>query len=651
MFLARLAAPVPDSSGSERIDVQRLAASSPLILNTVHGDLHVARFAADLASAGRVPVWARLAPYDLDRPSLDRLARASLARPGAGRTAEPSVAVVESDDRGRAELLLRTISSTYPKGRTPAGIVLRYLPPEEERGITPPARPVPSAVAGADVVDGATRERLWQVTAGRPALFDNVLQATHLLASGDLADIARRSENHVELTRRLAGRLLTDLRPDTRAILGFVSLLGYCHERFASTEPVLTECADLPWWILLSGGWRQLEPVWREGIRAACASATQQHLPMLARLVAELMEDGATDEAVELCLDAGYPGMASDLMAEFTPDVVAADCPRTVARWLSRLPIGQRGRHDAIASATVDAAGPRRRWWPSWWHRATTRDDMLHPVPNRRSNSDRPPVAGDTAASAPALEARLFGPMDISVGGRRVEQWHGRKTRTILAYVLLNRAHAVPRDVLTTTFWPDASPDAARNRLHVTLHALRTDLRSVSPVPIVVFEQGYIVNPQLAVRLDVEAFEGAMSSGRRAEKDGDLDRALAAYRESLTRYGGDLLAGQSHDDWALLPREHLRMSMLDALERTAQIEFELGLYAECVDAGQHLLTLDFCREDVHRLLMRAYSRLDQLHLAMRQFQVCSRQLRLEFDMAPAPETIRLIERIRIREPV
>lgn len=671
MFLARLAAPVPDPSAPERLDVRSLAASSPLILNTVRGNLHVARFAADLASAGWTPVWARLAPYDLDRSSLDRLARTLLTRSSTASPAGLGVAaVVESDDLGRATSLLRSICAAHPDRPTPAGIVLRYLTPEEECGIRPQTRQPPSAIIGADTIDAATSERLWQVTAGRAVLFESALRAEHVFAPGDLADIVWHSHNHVELARRIAGRLLADVRPDTRAMLGFVALLGYCHERFASTESVLTECADHPWWILLAGGWRQLEPVWRDGVRAACASRAQQHLPLLARLVAELMEDGAADEAVELCLDAGYTGMASDLLADLSPNLIAIERPRALARWLRRLPLGERARHEVIASAAVDVPGdrdpnpdcqatsgasdvsaPRHRWWPQWWHRTTGRGDALHPVPRPRTGSDSPPGTLDAVMSTRVLDARLFGSMDISICGRRVEQWHGKKTRTILAYVLLNRAHAIPREVLTTTFWPDASPDISRNRLHVTLHALRADLRSVSPVPVVVFKHGYVLNPQLTVRLDVEEFEGALASGRSAEKEGNLEGALAAYQESLARYRGDLLTGQSDDEWALLPREHLRMSMLDALEKTAQIEFELGLYAECVDAGLHLLSLDFCREDVHRLLMRAYTRLGQQHLAMRQFQVCARQLRREFEMEPARETIHLLERIRAREPV
>ena len=82
-----------------------------------------------------------------------------------------------------------------------------------------------------------------------------------------------------------------------------------------------------------------------------------------------------------------------------------------------------------------------------------------------------------------------------------------------------------------------------------------------------------------------------------------------------------------------------------------QMTFDAGRYEECVDTGQRLVTLDLCREDVHRLLMRAYARLEQPHRAIRQYRACLRQLGTELDVEPSPETVRLYQLIRARRPV
>jgi Bacterial transcriptional activator domain len=49
--------------------------------------------------------------------------------------------------------------------------------------------------------------------------------------------------------------------------------------------------------------------------------------------------------------------------------------------------------------------------------------------------------------------------------------------------------------------------------------------------------------------------------------------------------------------------------------------------------------------------MRSYSRLGQLHLAVRQYRICVEALRAELGVEAAGETIDLDERIRRREPV
>jgi DNA-binding SARP family transcriptional activator len=58
-----------------------------------------------------------------------------------------------------------------------------------------------------------------------------------------------------------------------------------------------------------------------------------------------------------------------------------------------------------------------------------------------------------------------------------------------------------------------------------------------------------------------------------------------------------------------------------------------------------------CREEIHRMAMRCYARLNQPHLAARQYHLCERQLRGELGAAPAATTRQLYERIRRREHV
>jgi DNA-binding SARP family transcriptional activator len=622
------------------------------VIDLLPGEVHVERLASDLARPGRAPRWIRLAPYDLDRPALDDLAAAIGDKTGrTAQTARP--VVVESNDRQQAERFLSRLALAEPPGPAQC-VVLHYVEVgQERRRATPVGRVMHPAALGLEALERLTGSRL--------ALYDSVLDAGRRLRPGDLATIIEQSRDVDELTAQLAGRVLQDIPLRTKTLLGFAALLGYCHPRFASLEPVMDSCGYFPWWTELTGEWRRFEPVWRDAVFAVCRSDLRPQVPLLGRLVGELAEDGALSAAIELCLDAGYPGTASDLMAGAGPDLLSAGRALSVRRWLARLPRVSRRRHRALA-AQARAAGAAarraerkvRRNEPGRTSRPSRPADALSAArPGGQSGVTEPAQGPHLAGTSPLiLQAHLLGPVDISIDGQQVEQWHGRKGALLLAYLLLHRANRpVPRDAMAATFWPDAPPEASRNRLHVTLHALRADLQSASPIPVVLFNHGYKLNPELDVRLDTEEFEHAAARAKQAENDGDIEAALGAYRHAAREYHGDLLSDHPYDDWTLLPREHYRVKMLDVLGRAAQLAFDDGRYPESVETGQRLLALDYCREDLHRLLMRAHSRLGRPHLAMHQFEICSRQLRRELNMAPAGETIHLYDRIRARLPV
>jgi len=646
------AAPLSDPAARVGVPLSGLSSSSPLVINLLPGEVHLERLASDLARPGRAPRWIRLAPYDLDRPTLDDLAAAIGDETGGGAQTERPV-VVESDDRQQAERFLSRLALAEPPGPAQC-VVLHYVEVGKERTRAAPAGRVmhPGTVC---------HEALERLTGSRLAFHDSVLDAGRRLRPGDLATIVEQSGDVDELTAQLAGRLLQDIPLQTKTLLGFAALLGYCHPRFASLEPVLDSCGYFPWWTELTGDWRRFEPVWRGGVLAACRSDPWPQVPLLGRLVGELAEDGAVSAAIELCLDAGYPGTASDLIAGVGPDLLSAGRALSVRRWLARLPRISRRMHRALAAQAraADAAARRAerkagRDEPGRTSRLPRAAGGLSAArPRPRSGVSEPAEGPHLASISPlVLQAHLLGPVDISIGGQRVEQWHGRKGALLLAYLLLHRTdRPIPRDAMAATFWPDAPPEASRNRLHVTMHALRADLQSASPMPVVLFNHGYKLNPELDVRIDTEQFERAAARAKQAENDGDIESALGGYRHAAREYHGDLLSDHPYDDWTLLPREHYRVKMLDVLGCAARLAFDDGRYPESVETGQQLLALDFCREDLHRLLMRAHARLGRPHLAMRQFEICSRQLRRELDMAPAGETIDLYDRIRARLPI
>lgn len=648
MLLGRVEAPLPTAPGrgvKPRPAHSGLAGLAGLTgltglgrpngLNTPNG-LDDIRLAAELASAGRTAMWARLGPYDLDPTSLAALAGAMLATspPVPPRGLSPTVhdgspsntrvVVIEAagprPNADQVETFLAQLGTAWPHPQTRLDVLLHH----HSQTCLP----------------------------GEPAA------RSEFGSPGRFADPTRTA---------LAARLISELGPQTRTALHLAALLGYCHQRFDSLEPVITECAAMPWWIPLTGNWWQVEWSWRPEILAVCDRYEPPGLSALTRLVSELIEDGAGDEAIELCLEAGAGGLASDLLSELGPRLLRADRPRAVARWIDLVPAEERDRHRQLTRDLTrlnhrHRKPSGRRWWPLGHRDATDEPTDLGVMGELSELGEigRPPGLdglsglsglGGLGPTTVALNARLFGRMEVSVGGDLVQPWHSRKGRVLLAHLLLHRGQPVPREVLETALWPEATADAARNRLHVTLHALRRDLRTVALLPVVVFERGYILNPELNVDLDIESFEKAMADGRTAMRNEEREASLTHFREAIAFYRADLLTEQTDEDWTMLPREHLRVGMLDARAAVARLAFDLGRYAECVLAGQELLDLDFCREDLHQLLIRAYARLHQPELAIRQFGICAEQMQAQFAMRPAIETVRLLERVRSRAPV
>jgi DNA-binding SARP family transcriptional activator len=98
-----------------------------------------------------------------------------------------------------------------------------------------------------------------------------------------------------------------------------------------------------------------------------------------------------------------------------------------------------------------------------------------------------------------SITAHLLGELRIAFGERTVEAWASGRGRAVLEYLIVHRHGKVRRDRLMTAFWPDASPEAARNSLNVAIHGLRQSLRAVAgDTPVVIYrDQNYFIEPTL----------------------------------------------------------------------------------------------------------------------------------------------------------
>jgi DNA-binding winged helix-turn-helix (wHTH) protein len=151
-------------------------------------------------------------------------------------------------------------------------------------------------------------------------------------------------------------------------------------------------------------------------------------------------------------------------------------------------------------------------------------------APLRRA-TDTTLAPGRGAPRRGVVEARLFGTLQLRVDGTPVTSWVGQRGPSVLRFLLSRQGHGWARDELLAEFWPEVSPDAARNRLQVAVSGLRRTLQAATNLHMIEYaDGGYRINPDLLVDVDVERFNRALSAARAAERAGASDGALAAYR-------------------------------------------------------------------------------------------------------------------------
>lgn len=249
----------------------------------------------------------------------------------------------------------------------------------------------------------------------------------------------------------------------------------------------------------------------------------------------------------------------------------------------------------------------------------------------------------DTSAPEAEVAARVLGPLDLTVDGRRVLRWNSLKARTVFQYLVIQMGRPVRREVLMDLMWPDHTLGSARNNLNAALYSLRSTLSQHGHNgQYILYQDGcYLPNPELSWWIDRNEFLAAMQHAESARRERDLPRAVHVYTQAVRLYRGPLFEDDGDGDWYLPEQRRLKDLYLQALERLTEMHIDRRDLARAVQYGQLALSADQCCEAVHRLLMRCYALQHQQQLVSRQYQLCCAALQDELGVAPGADTVRL----------
>lgn len=242
------------------------------------------------------------------------------------------------------------------------------------------------------------------------------------------------------------------------------------------------------------------------------------------------------------------------------------------------------------------------------------------------------------------LRLRLFGTLCAAVDdgqGSAQELVLTGRPAGLLAFMALAQGRFFTRAELATALWSERADGVSAGCFNTVLWRLRRVLDGTRlPASRLIASDhrgGLGLDPQTRLHLDVFTFQRLVEPVLNKTLDSCRPEDVAALREGVQLYQGDVLAGFT-DAWALRERERHRRLLLNALGRLIQLAMLAGDWESGIRHAQAILDHDPLREDVHRELMRLYVHNGQRALALRQFEDCRAALKRELAIQPMRET-------------
>ena len=140
----------------------------------------------------------------------------------------------------------------------------------------------------------------------------------------------------------------------------------------------------------------------------------------------------------------------------------------------------------------------------------------------------------------------LLGGFRVSVGSTTIIQdtWRLRKAAALVKLLALAPGHRMHREQAMDLLWPDSGTRAASNNLRKALHVARGTLDPDAGSRALASEdESLVLCPRDDLWVDVDAFEEAAATARRAQRTGSLQgchravRRASSYPRTATRSG------------------------------------------------------------------------------------------------------------------
>ena len=244
-------------------------------------------------------------------------------------------------------------------------------------------------------------------------------------------------------------------------------------------------------------------------------------------------------------------------------------------------------------------------------------------------------------------ELRIYciGAVEIWIGDTPVprEMWRTSRSLHILARLALAPRHSAVQDSLLEEFWPGTAPQRSKRNLSQALTDLRRALRDSNfekaGATVERKHDSVLLNPELEIWLDKDAFDQAVDKAEQAEKAGDLREAISRYREAVLLVRGEFME-DCYLEWCEPHRRDFERQYIRCLESLAHCCAEVGMNPEVEEVAAKLLAKDPCHQVAHRLLMESYVNQKRPEQAIRHFERARVTLLNELGIEPHTDLLR-----------
>jgi len=231
---------------------------------------------------------------------------------------------------------------------------------------------------------------------------------------------------------------------------------------------------------------------------------------------------------------------------------------------------------------------------------------------------------------------RVLGPAHVTVRGMDAPPpellW--RKHLALLVYLARSPRQRRTRDHLVGLLWSDRGDKRARHSLSEALRVYRRVIGD-GGVQTDVDQVGFAPG---AVALDCDRLA---ECGGRGDWAGAADLVAGEFLEGLA-----LADASAYEDWLTAERAEWRSRCLDALVRAADLLLARGEAARAATLALRARALDPAAEPAARVAIRALALAGDRAGGLRIAADLTRALKDHHGAAPAPETVRLVERLR-----